>query len=69
MGGSGDRPFLDLDDAGLADRVEAAGISQIHRSGVLENLRTLQAHARRVSDALTSDPGAPDAASTWPFDP
>ncbi len=51
-GPSGERPFLDLDDAELADRMAAAGIAQNYQAGVLENLRTLQVHARRVSEAL-----------------
>ncbi len=65
----GDRPFLDLDEAGLAGRVEAGGIAQSYRAGVLQNLRTLQAHARRVSDALATDPAAPDAVSSRPSTP
>jgi hypothetical protein len=66
MEGSEDRPFLDLDDAGLASRVEAAGIPPSFQAGVLQNLRTLQIHARRVSDALAADPALPDAASSRP---
>ena len=63
MDHSGDRPFLDLDDAELANRMQVAGIPQSCRAGVLENLRTLQVHARRVSDALAADPDVPDAPS------
>jgi hypothetical protein len=60
---SGATPFLELDDAGLAGRVDAAGIAQNYRAGVLENLKTLQIHARRVSVALAGDPDLPDAPS------
>ncbi len=69
MARSGDRPFLDLDDAELTCRVEAAGIQQSYRAGVLENLRTLQVHARRVSDALAAESAVPDAAPSWPSKP
>jgi hypothetical protein len=54
-----EQPFIDLDDAALAERVDAAGIAPGYRAGVLETLRTLQAHARRVSDALAAEPQAP----------
>ena len=66
---SGDGSFLDLDGAELAGRVDAAGIPQGYRAGVLENLRMLQAHARRVAEALAADPCGPDAASSRPSKP
>jgi hypothetical protein len=64
MGRSDETPFLDLEDAGLAGRVAAAGIAQGYQAGVLDNLRTLQGHARRVAEALAADPDAPAAPAT-----
>jgi hypothetical protein len=59
MAHPGETPFIDLDDADLAACIEAAYIAQDYRAGVLDNLRTLQIHARRVSEALAADPDAP----------
>jgi len=53
-----DKSFLDLDDAELAGRVSSAKVEPDYRAGVLDNLRRLQGHARRVAAALGGDPGA-----------
>ena len=64
-----EKSFLELDDAGLADRVSGAGIAPAYRAGVLENLRTLQGHARRVAEALAADAGAAADRPLEPFQP
>ena len=66
---SGETLFFDLDDAELAGRVAAAGILPDYRAGVLENLRTLQAHAKRVAQALSADLHAPEGATSGAFEP
>jgi hypothetical protein len=64
-----DRSFLDLGEAELAAQVSAAWIAPAYRAGVLENLRTLQDHARRVADAIAAGAGPGPAAPPEPFRP
>ena len=54
-----DSSFLGLGEVEFADRVSRAGIAPAYWAGVIENLRTLQGHAKRVADALADDPDAP----------
>ncbi len=69
MGPPDDSSFLDLGEVELAGWVSTAGIAPAYRAGVLDNLRTLQSHARRVADALAPDPGMSPGEPLEPFRP
>ena len=69
MGPPDHSSFLDLGEAELADWLDRARIAPGYQAGVLENLRTLQSHARRVADALADDPDPGPDEPLEPFRP
>ncbi len=64
-----DSSFLGLGEVELADRASKAGFAPAYGAGVIENLRTLQGHAKRVADALADGPDTGPDERPEPFRP